>query len=507
MSRREGLEYTGILAGGFRQDIHRRWPHYRSDFGQGLHSKVVGSVFFLFFACLANAIAFGALTGAMTGGEIGIVEMLIATAFGGIVYSLFSGQPLTLLGGTGPIVIFTALLYELCKTKGIPFLPMYAWVGMWSGGFLVLCALTDLSFLMRFFTRFTDEIFSVLIALIFILEAVRHLFVPVFNGSAGQTQLLGIILGLGTYQIARNLKGIGKTPYLRHSVREFIADFGPAIAIMVMTFSALLFPKIPLDLPLVPTTIEPSVPRAWIVNMADLPLHLRFYAAFPALLVSILLFLDQNITTRLVNSPQNRLKKGSGFHLDLCVVGLITCFTSVFGLPWIVAATVHSLNHVRSLADVRPGNEAGKEVIVHVRENRVSGLFIHLLMASSLLFLGFVDFIPLPVLYGLFLFMGLTTLQGNQMFERLKLWVMDPTRFPRVHYIRSVPLKSIHKFTLIQLICLMGLWGLKVSKWGILFPLFIAALVPVRMFLSRWFKLSELRFLDSDEEDSEDLLV
>lgn len=507
MNRRDGLEFTGFFAGGLRQDVKRRRIHYFSDFYQGFHPKVLASIFFLFFACLANAIAFGALTGALTGGEIGIVEMLIATAIGGTLYALLSGQPLTILGGTGPIVIFTALLFELCRARGIPFLPLYAWVGVWSGAFLMICALTDLSFLMRYFTRFTDEIFSVLIALIFILEATKHLFSPVLSGAAGPTQLLGIILGLGTYQIARNLKGMGKTPYLRHSVREVLADFGPAIAILIMTLSTLLFPNIPLEVPSVPQSILPSVPRSWLVNMTEISVPLRLLAALPALLVTILLFLDQNITTRLVNAPQNKLRKGSGFHLDLFVVGLIVGVTSVFGLPWIVAATVHSLNHVRALADVRPGNEAGKEVILQVRENRISGLAIHLLIGLSLLFLGYVELIPLAVLYGLFLFMGLATLQGNQMFERLKLWIMDPTRFPRVHYLRCVSISRIHKFTLIQLGCLLGLWLLKVSRWGILFPLFIAALVPIRLVLGHWFQKSELQFLDSDEEDSEDLLV
>ncbi|MEQ1842271.1 MAG: hypothetical protein ABL994_17840, partial [Verrucomicrobiales bacterium] len=31
--------------------------------------------------------------------------MIVATAAGGIVFALFGGQPLTILGGTGPIVI------------------------------------------------------------------------------------------------------------------------------------------------------------------------------------------------------------------------------------------------------------------------------------------------------------------------------------------------------------------------------------------------------------------
>ena len=68
------------------------------------------------------------------------------------------------------------------------------------------------------------------------------------------------------------------------------------------------------------------------------------------MLVTVLVFLDQNITARLVNSPDNNLQKGESYHLDLGVVGLLVGACSVFGLPWLVAATVRSLNHVRSLA-------------------------------------------------------------------------------------------------------------------------------------------------------------
>ena len=114
----QGLARTGRFCGGLIDDIKRRAPHYASDFYQGIHPKVLASSLFMFFACLANAIAFGLLTSVATNGEIGTPEMLIVTAIGGISFALFSGQPLTILGGTGPIVIFTGLLYMTCESAG-----------------------------------------------------------------------------------------------------------------------------------------------------------------------------------------------------------------------------------------------------------------------------------------------------------------------------------------------------------------------------------------------------
>lgn len=44
--------------------------------------------------------------------QIGTMEMLLATAYNGIAYALFSGQPLTIIGSTGPVLAFTLVLYR-----------------------------------------------------------------------------------------------------------------------------------------------------------------------------------------------------------------------------------------------------------------------------------------------------------------------------------------------------------------------------------------------------------
>ena len=93
---------------------------------------------------------------------------------------------------------------------------------------------------------------------------------------------------------------------------------------------------------------------------------------------------------------------------------------------------------------------------------------------------------------------------GNQFFERLQLWLTDPALYPSTHYIRRVPLRVIHAFTLVQLICLVVLWVVKTSVLGILFPLFIALLVPVRLMLPRWFRQDHLEALDAEEEPEEE---
>jgi hypothetical protein len=225
----------------------------------------------------------------------------------------------------------------------------------------------------------------------------------------------------------------------------------------------------------------------------------------------VLVFLSQNITVRLVNSPQNKLQKGESYHLDLAVIGLMIGGCSLLGWPWMVAAAVRSLAHVRALADVEEvatANGGSKEQIVHVRENRVTGVAIHLLIGVTLLAMPLLAWVPMAALYGIFLFMGFMSLRGIQFVERLALWIMDSSMYPVNHYTRRVPIRTIHLFTLVQVLCLGVLCFLNVSDSEILriiFPVFIALLVPVRALLARFIDDDHLAFLDADEEpDAED---
>ncbi len=506
----QGLAPTGRLFGGVRQDVARRLPHYLGDFREGLHGKCAASTLFLFFACLAPAVTFGGIMAVQTGGQIGAIEMIVASAFCGVVYALLAGQPLIILGGTGPLLVFTAILYRLCGDMEIPFLSAYAWVGLWTTGFLILMAISEAGCLMLYFTRFTDEIFSALISLIFIYEAIKslvHVFQDLDVRKHHDTALLSLLLAGGTYLIAMNLSRFRRSAYLLPKMREFLADFGPAIALGAMTVVAVLLHEVHLDVLPSPDEFGTTAGRPWSVDLFAAPKWVRFAAAGPALLVALLVFLDQNITARLVNSPDHKLHKGEAYHLDLMIVGGLIGICSLFGLPWLVAATVRSLNHVRSLATVEeivsPRGHA-RERIIHVRENRMTGFAIHVLIGLSLLLLSWLKVIPMAVLYGLFLFMGVVSMSGNQLFERLSLWVKDSDLYPLTHYTRRVPHWITHKFTLLQVTCLVVLWIVKSGSFGILFPLCIALLVPVRLLVGRLFSPEHLAALDAEEDPGEE---
>ncbi len=509
----EGLRYTGKLFGGLVADVRRRAVHYVQDYRDGLNAKSLGSTLFLFFACLAPAIIFGGLMHGMTNGDIGAVEMIVATCVCGVLYALLSGQPLIILGGTGPMLIFTGLLYEFCHNEGVAFLPVYAWVGFWTGVILLVLAATDASCLMRFFTRFTDEIFAALISVIFIYEAVDKLIHIFDRAQMGETighdvAFLSLLLALGTFYVASSLSAFKKSHLLVPTAREFLSDFGPTIAILSMTAVAIYWhDMIPLDPLPAPDHFQTSSGRPWLVPIFDVPQKVIWLSIIPAVLCSVLVFLDQNITARLVNSPDNNLHKGEAYHLDLALVGGLVVLCSAFGLPWLVAATVRSLNHVRSLAtteEIVDRSGSPHAHILHVRENRVTGIAIHVLIGGSLLLLPVLKNVPLAVLFGLFLYMGVVSMRGNQFFERLSLWATDPALYPSSHYVRRVPTGVMHLFTATQLGCLVGLWVVKSSAWAILFPLFIGLLVPIRFVLARFFAQNHLSALDAEENPREE---
>lgn len=497
------LQRSGKLFGGLVADVKRRLPFYASDFTDGLRAKTLASVLFLFFACFAPAVAFGGLLSVLTDGQVGAVEMILATAICGVVYALFSGQPLTILGSTGPVIIFMGIVYELCQSLGIQYFPALAWIGMWTALILVTLAATEAASLIRFFTRFTDETFAALISMIFIVEAMKDTFKGfTTEGVPHDTALLSLILAIGTFIISMQLSRFRRSIYLRARYREFLADFGPAIAILLMTGVAVWLHPVRLEKLAVPEAISTTSGRAWLVDPFSAPTWVWFASLVPAVLVSVLLFLDQNITVRLVNDKRYKLEKGAGYNLDLFILGLLVGVCSLFGLPWMVAATVRSINHVRSLAEME--SHGGEDRIVSVNETRVSGLVVHMMVGLSLLFLSYIAEVPMSVLFGLFLYMGVASMRNNQFFERLRLWVMDPKLQPPTHYLRRVPTGVVHKFTVIQLACLTVLWVVKVSAFGIVFPLFIGLLVPVRFLLNRFFDRSHLAFLDAEEEPAEE---
>lgn len=166
------LEKTHRLWGGLINDVKRRLPMMKSDILDGLNMETLAATIFLYFAGLSTAITFGGLAGDKTDNLIGISETLISASFVGLIFHALSGQPLVFVGTTGPLLLFDEALIEFCKQNGFPFLTIRVYIGFWLMIIAIVVSAFEGSVYVRLFTRFTQEIFSALITLIYIVETV-----------------------------------------------------------------------------------------------------------------------------------------------------------------------------------------------------------------------------------------------------------------------------------------------------------------------------------------------
>uniref|UniRef100_A0A8C2AE57 Anion exchange protein n=1 Tax=Cyprinus carpio TaxID=7962 RepID=A0A8C2AE57_CYPCA len=310
--------------------------------------------------------------------------------------------------------------------------------------------------------------------------------------------LMSFILFFGTYTMTVTLKKFKFSRYFPTKLRKLISDF--SIFMSIMTFVGLDM-LIGLQTPklIVPTDFKPTrAGRGWFVMpFGKNPWWVYLASSVPALLVTILIFMDQQISAVIVNRKENKLKKGCGYHLDLLWVGVLMAVCSFMGLPWYVAATVISIAHIDSLKMESESSAPGEQPqFLGVREQRLTGILVFVLTGVSIFLAPILQFIPMPVLYGVFLYMGVASLSGIQFWDRIKLIMMPAKHQPDFSYLRHVPLRRIHLFTLLQIVCLAVLWILKSTFLAIIFPVMILGLMVVRKMLDMVFSQHDLAWVD-----------
>nr|BAJ49842.1 solute carrier family 4 member 4 [Oreochromis mossambicus] len=559
----EELQRTGKFCGGLILDVKRKLPFFASDFYDALNIQSLSAILFIYLGTVTNAITFGGLLGDATENMQGVLESFLGTALTGSVFCLLAGQPLTILSSTGPVLVFERLLFSFSKDNGFDYLEFRLWIGLWSAMFCLVLVATDASFLVQYFTRFTEEGFSALISFIFIYDAFKKMIklahyhpintdydpnlvtqydcrcmpgnsselfdlsaltnstgLPVNATWASLTKkqcmkyggqlvgescgympditLMSFILFLGTYTCSMSLKKFKTSRFFPTQVRKLISDFAIILAILLFCgVDALVGVETPKLL--VPSEFKPTSPlRGWFVPpFGGNPWWVYLAAALPALLVTILIFMDQQITAVIVNRKEHKLKKGAGYHLDLFWVAILIVICSFMGLPWYVAATVISIAHIDSLKMETQTSAPGEQPkFLGVREQRVTGIFVFILTGLSVFMAPILKFIPMPVLYGVFLYMGVASLNGVQFMDRLQLLLMPAKHQPDLIYLRHVPQRRIHLFTFIQALCLAFLWVLKSTVAAIIFPVMVLALVAVRKGMDYLFSQHDLSYLD-----------
>lgn len=233
---------------------------------------------------------------------------------------------------------------QFCNDKEMDFMSFRVWIAAWTLVIALVVVAFEASVLVRYFTRFTEEIFAVLIAFIFLMET-WHEIERVFehnpisdylqgdfdggdsstgaNNETGpqlaphdrrqyerpNTALFSLMLILATFLIAVQLRKVRNSKFLGRSARRAVGDYGVPIAIITCSLVDFVVPQVPtqkLELPdglLQPTSHNRS---SWLIDPfralivpepgAHVPETTYLIALIPALLIFILLFVEVEIT-------------------------------------------------------------------------------------------------------------------------------------------------------------------------------------------------------------------
>nr|XP_020751815.1 electrogenic sodium bicarbonate cotransporter 4 [Odocoileus virginianus texanus] len=548
----EELIWTGRFFGGLCLDVKRKLPWFPSDFYDGFHIQSISAILFIYLGCITNAITFGGLLGDATDNyqvcvswrthrepSAGGLRFPLPSRGNGLDYMEFrlwiglhsAVQCLILVATDASFVIkyITRFTEEGFSTL-ISFIFIYDAIKKMIGTFKYYPI--NVNFKPDSITTYKCECVAPDTANTTVFNASAMLppntNTSLYNplnltaldwsllskkeclnyggrllGNSCQfipdLALMSFILFFGTYSMTLTLKKFKFSRYFPTKVRALIADFSIIFSILLFcgidACFGLATPKL-----LVPSEIKPTRPdRGWFVApFGKNPWWVYLASILPALLVTILIFMDQQITAVIVNRKENKLRKAAGYHLDLFWVGILMALCSFMGLPWYVAATVISIAHIDSLKMETETSAPGEQPqFLGVREQRVTGTIVFILTGTSVFLAPILQYIPLPVLYGVFLYMGVASLNGIQFWDRCKLFLMPAKHQPDHAFLRHVPLRRIHLFTLVQILCLAVLWILKSTVAAIIFPVMILGLIIVRRLLDLVFSQHDLAWIDN----------
>jgi hypothetical protein len=484
---------------GLAHDIQRRLlPHYLSDWTGLCHHKILSSTCFIFFTSVAPSITFSLYISESTKNELGAIEILLATGITGCLMSLFAGQPLLIVGVTGPVAILTASIYQLSESFGVKFLPFFAWSQLWAALFHILLAVFNACDLVYVVTQFSCETFGILIALIYIYTGLRGIADSLHDTTIPlASSLLELILALGTVFLAQYLSYAKEWTSFNETIRILLSDYSATIA--VIFFSAVPFMAAerleePVPTLYVPAEFATTSGRDWFPDFLDIPVWGIFAAIFPGIIITILFFFDHNVSSLIAQDKEMQLQKGTAFHLDLLVLGIGVFLTGMLGLPPTNGLIPQAPLHVKSLVEkqrvYKDGMPTESFTIVGVHEQRFTNLFQSVLCAIVAVppFSIALRQIPQSVLYGLFLYLGISSFEGNAFAYRMSLFTMESIfrdrlseqeKFP---FLRTLPFTRIAYFTTIQATVCLIIFGITFTPAGVIFPILIALLILLRLY-------------------------
>ena len=86
----------------------------------------------------------------------------------------------------------------------------------------------------------------------------------------------------------------------------------------------------------------------------------------------------------IANKKEHNLKKGTGFHLDILLMGIFAIVSGFCGLPFLTCATVRCVAHISAVTVISKSHAPGEQPkIDHLIEQRLSNLVVHILVGKA----------------------------------------------------------------------------------------------------------------------------
>lgn len=553
---------------GIKMDVRNRWPYYRSDWKQGFDAsyRIVAPATYVFFANIIPLLAFGQQLSDGTDGELNGVNVVAPPALAGLLQSIVGGQPLLIIGVGEPLVLVYKFMYTFCKDNDVDYLPFATITLFWAGGMIAVLAILNTCKYIHRFSRFSGEIFGLLIAILFAQQAIIGLvdeFKKDDSSSEGAQEyswrlfngVWSIVLAMGLLVTSLLCVQARGWPFYKGFIRRFVAEYGMAVMVLIWSVVAYIPTGRPNGIPRTldfPDLFDTGESWTVITRLNNLATWQIFAAMVPGFIITVLYFFDHNVSSQLGQQKEFGLKKPHAYHYDFLLLSLYTWLSALIGVLPVNGSLPQSPMHTRACAvlkkDAVKNESLMEEMIKHgehhghvyrgkmpkrgsrvasvvmdqenmealplppendrlffVREQRLSGLLQSLLLGACLFLYPVIQKIPRSVIWGYFLFMAIESLPGNQLWERILLLITDPKKrhtvlkAPHMAFLETVPMKTTIYFTLLQLLALGICYGITwAGVAGIVFPVFIMALVPVREYvLPLIFSSHELQELDA----------
>ncbi|KAG7339143.1 HCO3- transporter family protein [Nitzschia inconspicua] len=514
---------------GMKDDLKSRIPLYKDDW-MGVQSplKVFNACIFTFIIQLIPALIFAELMDRQTEGNFATAETVLSSGIMGIIYAIFAGQPLVVMGITGPVSLLLGTSYGLAAQFDAEYFPFFFWICVWAGVLHILSAMVGLVSLVWKVTPFTSQIFELFIAITFIYSSLRDLIQPIDlggNDTADGTDEVPVIqrsagygaffIGMITCWIAWSFHFAETWIFFSRPTRNFLTSYNTLIAVVLATAFSYI-PGFDQDGALERVNVrarwdwQPTADRRWLVHPFEGIDAAGIFAAFvPGFMFFLLFIIDHNVSSILTQSPKFNLKKPSAYHWDFFILGITFFPCAILGLPPGNGLIPQAPLHCRALCTREYRTDRYgvlREVVTHCEEQRWSGLGQAALMFVALNAFVIISWIPTGCLFGLLLYLGLSAIHGNEIWERFLLMFVNDKNRPQIPVVRYVNWFKVKLWTLIQVACAGAIFAVaQFASVGYLYPALLTLLVPFRSYiLYQLFPANDLRHLDPEEETEEE---